>query len=141
MKARRQARRHPQFLDASDRETSDMINKVGTIILNEQRQLMTGFALLVFMMTLFAQHLQIRDSRRSPVGSIGDRRTSHTSRHEGSKSAMWLSSLFSDRRTSHRSRHEGVVIHRAHDCACGVAGRSALTRQIIFTPREAGYGH
>jgi hypothetical protein len=94
-----------------------MINKVGTIILNEQRQLMTlGFALLVFMMTLFAQHLQIRDPRRSPVG-IGDRRTSHT------------------------SRHEGVVNHRAHDCACGVAGRSALTRQIVFTPREAGYGH
>jgi hypothetical protein len=43
-----------------------MINKVGTIILNEQRQLMTlGFALLVFMMTLFAQHLQIRESRRA----------------------------------------------------------------------------
>jgi hypothetical protein len=80
MKGRRQARRHPQFLDASDRQTGDMINKVGTIILNEQRQLMTlGFALLVFMMTLFAQHLQIRDSRRSPVRSIGDRRTSHTS--------------------------------------------------------------
>jgi hypothetical protein len=64
-----------------------MINKVGTIkvgTINEQRQLMTlGFALLVFMMTLLAQHLQIRESRRSPVGSIGDRRTSHTSRHEG----------------------------------------------------------
>jgi len=61
-----------------------MINKVGTIILNEQRQLMTlGFALLVLMMALFAQHLQIRDSRRSPVGSIGDGRASHTSRHEG----------------------------------------------------------
>jgi len=58
-----------------------MINKVGTI--NEQRQLMTlGFALLVFMMTLLAQHLQIRESRRSPVDSIGDRRTSHALRHE-----------------------------------------------------------
>jgi len=31
MKARPQARRHLQFLDASDRETSDMVNKVGTI--------------------------------------------------------------------------------------------------------------
>lgn len=61
-----------------------MINKFRTMIANEQRQLTTlGLALLVFMMTLFAQHLQIRDSKWSPVGSIGDGHASHASRHDG----------------------------------------------------------
>jgi hypothetical protein len=61
-----------------------MVNKFRTMIANEQRQLMTlGLALLVFMVTLFARQLQLRDSRWSPVGRIGDGHASHASRHEG----------------------------------------------------------
>jgi hypothetical protein len=53
-----------------------MISQVRTMIGSEQRQLTTlGFALLVFMMTLFAQRLQAQN------GIIGDRHSSHSSQH------------------------------------------------------------
>jgi hypothetical protein len=59
-----------------------MINQVRTMIGSEQRQLTTlGFALLVFMMTLFAQRLQAQYSRPSIVGIIGDRQPTHSSQH------------------------------------------------------------
>ena len=57
-----------------------MINQVRTMIGNEQRQLTTlGFALLVFMMTLFAQRLQAEYARSSMLGTIGYGRSSHSS--------------------------------------------------------------
>jgi hypothetical protein len=60
-----------------------MISQVRTMIGNEQRQLTTlGFALLVFMLTLFAQRLQAQYSRPSIVGIIGDRQSAHSSQHD-----------------------------------------------------------
>jgi hypothetical protein len=60
-----------------------MISQVRATIVNEQRQVTTlGLALLVFMMTLFAQRLQAQYSR-SMVGVIGDRYASHASQHNG----------------------------------------------------------
>jgi hypothetical protein len=59
-----------------------MISQVRAMILNEQRQLTTlGYAMLVFMMTLFAQRLQAEYSKFRVVGAVGDRHASHTSRN------------------------------------------------------------
>lgn len=60
-----------------------MVRRIRTIIVNEQRQLMTlGFALLVFMMTLFAQRLQAQYVKPGVVSVVGDRHTIQTPRQK-----------------------------------------------------------
>ena len=61
------------------------MNKLRTIVVDEQRQLITfGFAVLVFLMTLFAQYLHNQGAMLGRVGSVGDQHASHASRHDGS---------------------------------------------------------
>jgi hypothetical protein len=61
-----------------------MVNKVRIVIANEERQLLTlVFGVLVFLMTLFAQHLQFRDSHLGRVAHAADWTASHGSRDEG----------------------------------------------------------
>lgn len=62
-----------------------MMNKLHAMVVDEQRQLITfGFAVLVFLMTLFAQHLHNQGSTLGRVGSAGDQHASHASRNDGS---------------------------------------------------------
>lgn len=60
-----------------------MINKLRIVIANEQRQLLTlVFGVFLFLMTLFAQHLQFRDSHLRRDAGPGDRPASHVLRDE-----------------------------------------------------------
>jgi hypothetical protein len=53
--------------------SDSMANELRIVIMNEQRQLLTlVFAVFIFMITLFAQHLQFQDSKWRRVGRAGD---------------------------------------------------------------------
>jgi hypothetical protein len=61
-----------------------MVNKLRIVIANEQRQLLTlVFGVFLFLMTLFAQHLQFRDSHLRRDARAADRPASHVLRDEG----------------------------------------------------------
>jgi hypothetical protein len=66
------------------RRSDSMVNKLRIVIANEQRQLLTlVFGVFLFLMTLFAQHLQFRDSHLRRDARAADRPASHVLRDEG----------------------------------------------------------